>query len=134
RPLAGDQTLRNENNAKSLGLTLTLSGRIGDWQTNLSASYRRNWSNNLLEQGVDAARVQALLDARDPNFNPYGPWDERYLLSSRNRSRGENLGARLNVSRKVLELPAGPMTTSLSLNASRSQTRSRGNDSLNGPT
>lgn len=134
RPLAGDQTLRNENNSKSLGLTLTLSGRIGDWQTNLSASYRRNWSNNLLEQGVDAARVQALLDAEDPNFNPYGPWDERYLLSSRNRSRGENLGARLNVSRKVLELPAGPMTTSLSLNASRSQTRSQGNDSLNGPT
>lgn len=132
RPLAGEQALRNENSSKSLGVSLTLSGRVGGWQTNFSARYGRNWSRNLLEQGVDTGRIQALIDANDPDFNPYGPWDERYLLSSRNRSHGENMAARLNLSRKVVDLPAGPVTTNLSLNASRNQTRNRKQDSLHG--
>lgn len=133
RPFAGERALRNENNSKSLGVSLTLSGRVVGWQANFSARYGRNWSNSLLEQGVDTGRIQALINANDPAFNPYGPWDERYLLRSRDRSRGENIGARLSVSRQVINLPAGPMTTNLSLNASRNQTRSRRHDSLRGP-
>lgn len=133
RPFAGEQALRNENSARSLGITLTLTGKVGDWQTNFSALYGRDWNASLLEQGVDLDQIQALINAGDPNFNPYGAWDERYLLSSRNRSSGESLAARFNVSRKVIDLPAGPMTTNLSLNVNRNQTRNRWSDSLRGP-
>ena len=133
RPFAGERALRNDNSSKSLGVSLTLSGKVGGWQTNFSARYGRNWSSNLLEQGVDTSRIQALINANDLNFNPYGPWDDRYLLSSRNRSQGGNLSARLTISRKVIDLPAGPMTTNLSLNASRNQTKSRSHDSIHGP-
>ena len=133
RPFAGERVLRNDNTSKSLGASFTLSGKISGWQTNFSARYARTWSDNLLEQGVDAGRVQALVNAGDPDFNPYGPWDERLLLSNRNHSRGENLSARLNVSRTLIDLPAGPLTTNLSLNGSRNQTRSQRSDSLLGP-
>lgn len=132
RPFAGERALRNNTNSKSLGVSLTLSGRVAGWQTNFSARYGRNWSNSLLERGVDSGRIQDLINAADPEFNPYGRWDDRYLLSSRNRSRGENISTRLNVSGKVIDLPAGPITTNISLNASRNRAENRQSDSLHG--
>lgn len=133
RPLRRDRPLRNENNSDMFGLSLTLSGTIGDgWQTNVSASYTRSWANSRIERGIDTVRVQDLIDLGDLAFNPYSPWSDRLLLAENSRSQGESISARFNVSKAVVTLPAGPLTANLSVNASRSQTETTRTDNLGG--
>lgn len=132
RPLAGERTLRNDNSAQTLGVSFTLSGRISGWQVSLSSSYARSRTESLLERGIDTGQVQALLGAGDPSLNPYGPWSSRLLLTDRNRSRGDNLSARLNVIKTLADLPAGPLTANLTINAARSALESRVTGSLAG--
>lgn len=133
RPFAGHRALRNDNDSDALGMSLTLTGEIGGWQTSFSASYGRSWSSNLLESGIDAERVQQLIDSREPGFNPYGPWGDRLLLARRDRSHGENIGARASARTNVVKLPAGPIVASLSASASRGVTESWQSDNLDAP-
>ena len=129
RPFAGERALRTANDATSLRASLTINGNIGSWQTNLGMTYSRNWSSNLLENGIDIARVQQLIDAGDPLFNPYGPWDDGLLLVARGRTQGENLGARFNVRKTIIDLPAGPLVWNVTANTSRNRSTSRNGDS-----
>jgi len=115
---AGGRSLRDDNDTQMIDVSLTLSGRIAGWQTDLSARYGRTWSRSLLERGVDFPPFPALAGGDDPDSLGDGP----ALSGSRNRTRGENLGARLDISRSIVELPAGPLGASLSLNASRDRT------------
>ena len=132
RPLRRDRPLRSETNSDSLGLALTLSGRVEGWQTSLSASYTRNWTHSLLERGIDIPRVQDLIDRGDPAFNPYAPWSDSLLLAESNRARGETISARLSASKPLATLPAGPLTASFSANASRNRSENRRTDNLGG--
>jgi hypothetical protein len=125
RPFAGTQALRNDNRTQTLGGSLMLSGRIGSWQVTLSGNYARSWNYSRLDQGIDLRRAQALLDAGDPAFNPYGPWSRQLLLSSRNRSNGENASVRLNVIKTLVDLPAGPVTANVALNMGGNSLESR---------
>lgn len=131
RPLAGDRTLRSENSARSLSLSLTLSGTLGPWRTTFSGSYARSWADSRLEQGIDTHLVQTLIDANDRAFNPYAPWPERLLSVTGGRSDSESMGLRLNLARPLLELPAGPVTANLSADASRDSSSYRGLDDSN---
>jgi hypothetical protein len=128
RPLASDRPLRQETRSESLGIALTLSGRLGSWQTSFSGSYTRNWSLGSYDRGVDVTQAQELIDRGDSDFNPYAPWGQALLRTEYNRSRGENMSARFNVSRPVVTLPAGPLTVSISGSASRSRTDNRRSD------
>lgn len=130
RPFAGTRALRSDNDNGSIGMSLTLGGAIGDWQTNFSASYSRSWSRSLLESGIDAGRAQRLVDGEDPAFNPYGPWSDRLLLARRNRSQGETIATRLNVKKNVINLPAGPVVANLSVNAARNRSTNWRGDNL----
>jgi hypothetical protein len=125
RPLAGERALRIDNGSTSLGATLTLNGSIGDWQTSLAASYSRNLADNFIENGIDIARVQQLIDASDPDFNPFGVWDDGLMIATRTRTKGENLSARFNVRKTVVNLPAGPLAWNLTANTGRNSTQSR---------
>lgn len=125
RPLAGERALRNANDASSLGASLTINGSIGSWQTNMGVSYSRSWSSNLLESGVDIEQVQQLIHSGDPRFNPYGPWDDGLLLAIRGRTRSENLGARINVRKTIVDLPAGPLVWNVTANTSRNRSTNR---------
>lgn len=125
RPFAGERPLRNENNSTSLGASLTLNGNIGDWQTSLAASYSRNRADNFVENGIDIARVQQLIDTADPDFNPYGVWDEGLMIATRSRTKGENLSARFNVRKTIVDLPAGPLAWNLTANTGRNRTQNR---------
>lgn len=120
RPLAGDRALLGENGSRSLAGSLTLSGTIGSWRTSISASYARSWADNRLERGIDTSRVQDLIDPNDRSFNPYGPWSERLLLVSGSRSDSESFGARFNVAKTIVDLPAGALTTNFSANGNHS--------------
>jgi hypothetical protein len=129
RPFAGDRALRSENSSRSLGMTFSLTGNVGQWQTSLVAGYSRIWTASLLERGIDMRRVLELVDSGDIAFNPFGPWSEGLLLVTRNRSRGENLNARFSVGGTVVNLPAGPLTANLSVDVSRSLSEARASDS-----
>ncbi|OSZ62448.1 hypothetical protein CAP40_19780 [Sphingomonas sp. IBVSS2] len=133
RPLAGERALRNDNSAQTLATSLTLTGRIADWQVTLSGGYGRNWTDSLLERGIDTRRVQQLVAAGDPAFNPYVPWGRQFLLAGRNRAHGDNLSARLNVIKTAIDLPAGPLTANVSINASRNSLESRNGDLSGNP-
>jgi hypothetical protein len=125
RPFAGARALRNDNDARSIGGSLSLTGATGGWQTSVALSYLRSWNDNVLESGIDIARIRQLVDAGDPGFNPYGPWDKSLMLVTRSRSSGNNLGARLNIQKKMADLPAGPLAWSLVADASRAGIDSR---------
>lgn len=128
RPFAGERALRTHNDSTSLGASMTLNGNIGGWQTSVAASYSRNWAENFLESGIDIVRVQRLINDFDPSFNPYGIWDGGLLIATRNRTRNENLSARLNVRKTVVDLPAGPLVWNLTANTGRNSTQSRQRD------
>jgi len=125
RPFAGDRALRNHNRSTMLSASLNINGAIADWQTNIGLNYSRGWTDGLIENGVDTISLQNLIDTNDALFNPYGSWDDAYLLAIRNRSRGENLNARLNVRKAILELPAGSVVWSILVGASRNRTQNR---------
>lgn len=130
RPFAGERALRTGNGSTSLGASLTLTGNIRGWQASLAASYMHNRADNFLESGIDVARVQQLIDDRDPAFNPYGLWDDGLMIATRSRTKGENLSARLNVRKTVIDLPAGPLTWNLTANTGRIRTQSRQSDAV----
>lgn len=133
RPFAGARALRSDNDAESLGMSFTLGGAIGGWQTSFSANYTRHWSRSLLESGIDAGRAQRLVNGEEPAFNPYGPWGDRLLLARRDRSQGEGITTRFNVRKSVVNLPAGPATANLSVNAGRNRSTNWQGDNLGGP-
>lgn len=128
RPLAGERALRTENGSTSLNGALNINGNIGTWQTSLGLSYSRGWSDNLLENGIDVARVQTLIDEADPGFNPFGLWGRELLSANYNRSKSENLSARFNIRKTLFELPAGPVAWNVTANSSRNNSYSRRTD------
>lgn len=128
RPFAGERALRIDNGSTALSATLTLNGSIGGWQTSLAASYSRNQADNFVENGIDIARVQQLIDTANPDFNPYGVWNESLMIATRSRTKGENLSARFNVRTTIVDLPAGPLVWNLTANTGRNSTQSRQRD------
>lgn len=121
RPFAGDRALSNQNASTSLSASLTINGAIAGWQTNMSLNYGRNWTDGLFEAGIDTVSLQNLIDSDDPFFNPYGVWDDEFLLATRTRASGENLNARINVRKAILELPAGPIVWNILAGISRNK-------------
>lgn len=121
RPFAGLRALRIYNRAENFGGTLTLNGAIAGWQTSIAISYARNWGEDIFETGIDIGRVRTLIESGDPDFNPFGAWDEALLLGRHNRSSGTSLNGRLQVQKAVTQLPAGPLGLNVSLNASQSR-------------
>lgn len=128
RPLDGINALRADNLAQSLGGSLTLNGSVAGWQTNLGISYRISRNDNLLETGIDTQSVQNLLDIGDPAFNPYAPWPRHLLRGTRTRTVSDDWSVRADLQKGVVQLPAGPLTISLSGNANRAATHMRQHD------
>lgn len=57
------------------GLTLNsqTSPWLANWGWSLQANYNYGENNSVTTTGIDASQAQALLDARDPGFDPFGP-------------------------------------------------------------
>ena len=98
----GDHRLRGDQDSTSLGLSAILGGPVAGWQSNIIARYTRGWSENALERTA-------------------GP----EIRTDRTRSRRESLSAQVNLSRPVLTLPAGAVTSNISFGGTRDWTESR---------
>ena len=70
-PLARSSDNRTIN--ANLSVNGTTSPWLASWSWSLQASYDYGETKSVTATGVDATLAQALLDARDPGFNPFGP-------------------------------------------------------------
>lgn len=112
--LTGARALRSNSSAQTLGASLNLSGMVLRVQTSLAASFSDSDSYDLLEAGVDLARLQQLVNSADPNFDPYGPFNDSLLNFRQGHSHANSLNLRLNLQKAMLDLPAGSASWSLS--------------------
>ncbi|HEY9090723.1 hypothetical protein [Parasphingorhabdus sp.] len=92
-----DGALRGEQETNNIGLSATLTGSIADWQSNIALRYSRSWSDNDIERLIANS----------------------YIVTDRSSSRSENLTGQINLNRPILTLPAGPVTSNISINATR---------------
>ncbi|AJA08542.1 hypothetical protein SKP52_08115 [Sphingopyxis fribergensis] len=97
--------LLGRQSSQNLGLSATFSGRLAGGRAIFSANYARGWANGRIDQA--------------DNVPPDG------FRTSRNRSVSESLSTRLTFNRSIINLPAGPLTATLTAGMSRSRTTSR---------
>lgn len=117
--LLGDRALQSRQQSDSFGASATVSGSVRGWQASLSLFYSHSRTDNIYDRGYDVSGVQRLIDAGDRSFDPYGPWPKTPLVSDRTRFRTDSLAATLNVSKALVQLPAGPLFGSATVNARR---------------
>jgi len=96
----GNRLLQDRQASRSFNLSATLGGRVGDFQTSLSASYARGSNENLFE-------------------------DRASPTGRRSSSKSGNWNAQLLVSNTIVALPAGPLTSNFMMGGDRSVLRSR---------
>jgi len=121
RALAGSRSLRYGNRSQSLSGSLTLNGRLFGMQSSMSVSASRYDGWDTRETGIDGARLQHAIDARDPTIDPFGTLDEGLLQVRRGRSHANNIAANLNLQKNAGSLPAGPIAWSISANGGRAE-------------
>ncbi len=100
-----NRLLQDRQHSRSFNLSTTLGGAIGGFQTSLSASYARGWSESLFE-------------------------DRTSLAGRRNSSKSDSWNAQLVVNKTVVVLPAGSLTSNLVIGGDRSVSRSRSGEGL----
>jgi len=103
-----NSALRGEQQTNNIGLSATLTGSIADWQSNIALRYSRSWSDN------DIERLNA----------------DSKIVTDRSTSRSESLTGLINLNRAILTLPAGPVTSNISINATRNWSLNRGSDAV----
>jgi hypothetical protein len=69
---AGVLPLSRDTAGRSAHVGFTLNGDALPWRWSVTGNYDRAYTRSITHSGVDAAPVQALLDAGDPSFNPFG--------------------------------------------------------------
>lgn len=119
--LVGERALESRQRSTNVGASASLSGAIAGWQTSFSASYSDSRNSNANDTGYDSGDLQDRVDVGDPSFDPSGPWPSLPLLTDRNRSSSQTIGATFNASKSIFKLPAGEASTSITVNASHSR-------------
>ena len=138
-PFANDATLyRYLAQAGALGqqvrgttghIGVTLNGRLGgSWQWSFTGNGDLSITRTRTDRGVSTDAIQAALDAGDAGVNPYGSFSADLLstrLTDRARAKSQSVQGDLLVSGSLVDLPAGPVTTSIRLGASANGFTSR---------
>jgi hypothetical protein len=99
----------------------TLNGSIQKWQWSLTGSFDHSVSRNLTDRGYDLSGLQARIDALDPLTNPYAPLgadDVSGVLRDRARTISNVFATDLVFSGALLDLPAGPLSSSFKMGGS----------------
>ncbi len=98
----------------------TLNGDRGQWRWSLTGNLDRDESNTVTTTGLDAAALQAGIDAFDPLANPYAPLSLGALPADRGRSVATSAALDALVAGPLFLLPAGYANTSIRVGASTS--------------
>ena len=106
----------------------TLSGSLGSWLWTFSGDFDHVASRTNTDRGYDLSAFQDRIDALDPALNPYAPLGRDLIsgtLTDRARSISNSGNAALIVSGSLFTLPAGAVSTTLTLGGSASDLSSR---------
>jgi iron complex outermembrane recepter protein len=124
RAAMGLNPLAQRNSTLAWSLNGSMNGDFSKkWRWTLTANYDRSTSQTFTERGLDMTAAQALIDAGDPTFNPFGPIDlaDYPVLAARHVQSTSNAGVVTAVAQGALfKLPAGDVTTSITANGSLS--------------
>lgn len=124
--------LRNSQHSGMVNLSGTLSGVIGGWNTNLSASYARGWTDGLIERGAEVPTIQDVHGTNAMILNHYVSWPRSVLQVERTRSGNESWNAQLNMNTLIANFPAGPVSGNFSIGGNKSRSWNVRNDSSSG--
>jgi len=101
---------------------ISLSGLLGGgWQWSFTGNGDISDTRTRTDRGISTGAIQAALDAGDASVNPYGGMSGDLLatrLTDRARARSRAISGDLLLSGSLFDLPAGEVTTSLSLGGS----------------
>jgi hypothetical protein len=110
--------LTRESRTDTWHAGLALDSTIGRWRWNFTANYDIVKSDTRTDTNLDPAAIQARLDANDPAFNPFAPFDSN-LLVMRPQDRSESINrsgdAQIVFNGSAFSLPGGPVTTSFTV-------------------
>jgi len=125
----GFNPLRQRNASITSRLGTTFNGSIGTrWNWSLTGAWDRVKSDTITDIGVDAAALQARIDANDPTANPFGPLTPAEIgagAANRARSLSSNLQVDALAFGRLFRLPAGDVSTSIRAGAETSELNSR---------
>lgn len=102
----------SDNRTLSGGLTFNsqTSPWLASWGWSLQANYVYGENNSVTTTGIDAAAAQALLDARDPGFDPFGPLPAALAVNRPDqisKSVSNNASVDFTTFGSLFKLPAG---------------------------
>lgn len=117
--LANVGPLETRQGTTSLGLSASLTGAIAGWNANLLVDANQSWSDSRFDRGADLSDLQRRLDALDPSFDPCAPLPSGLVDTDRSRSHFAAADAKLILDRSIATLPAGSLTSNLTLGISR---------------
>ena len=109
------EALRRESETRTANVATVLDGYVGDWRWTATGGYDRVETESRTGRGVDAAALQALLDANSSTANPFGdiggavtaiPFDTA-------RSVAGTLNTELVLTGSPFTLPAGDVRTTI---------------------
>ncbi|MBY8823344.1 hypothetical protein [Sphingomonas colocasiae] len=135
-PFAGDTLIRRAAGAPLTGRNETfganlgfgLAGRAGKAQLSLSAGFAWSGSESQIERGRDWSGVQAAVAA---GANPYGApagLPDAPVLADVSKGETTSFVLQANASAPLAELPAGPVSATLSLGAAHARGTTRYGD------
>jgi hypothetical protein len=115
----------SDNRTISGGLNFngTTSPWLASWSWSLQAGYDYGESKSVTATGLDVAQAQALLNARDPGFNPFGPISPSLVTLRPDQIAKSNGGdAKIDFATfgSLFKMPAGDVRATLRV-AGRSQ-------------
>ncbi len=101
---------------------ITLNGALGGgWQWSFTGNGDISDTRTRTDRGISTGAIQAALEAGDASVNPYGDMSGNLLatrLTDRARAKSQAISGDLLLSGPLFDLPAGEVTTSLSLGGS----------------
>ena len=123
RLIDGFGPLRQDTDSWNGHLGVTLARDLKTWRLSLTGAYDHADTRSASETGVDAAALQAALDARTAGVNPFGPLPSN-LLAARAQSTGHSVSDSGNLqvvaSGPLFRVPAGPVRSTIRVGATES--------------
>lgn len=95
----------------------TLDGSMKSWRWNLTGNYDHDESRTSTDRNPRVDDIQALLNAADPLFNPFGGLPTGSFQKDRAGSTSDTINTQLVMNGALKRLPAGDLSTTVKLGA-----------------
>jgi hypothetical protein len=119
RYLTETDPLRQRETTTTLNAGLTLRGAVAGWRWDFTGVLNQKQVDGRSEQGVDAAEANAAIAAGANPFAPLNPSLLTARMTDETRLRTRNAGAKTVVTNTPIQLPAGRVSVTATVEAER---------------